>query len=209
MDRAARTHRSLSIASIALLVQLSACQSSPSASTEQASPVASASPTQVFSNDYAQVCNQVPLAAAASYEQTAGATHPVLVFSREDASSAFSEAYSTLPQGWKLDFPDTQKTELVACLTITQNTLNRVCEFEPDEAGGAAYKLELYDTNYDVALYAANSGEQLDAASFELKADDECPMFHMFTEGELTDSQQASFEQPLLDFIKPYVQPTA
>lgn len=186
------------------------CQSSTSNSpSAEGSPAASATPvTTIFPDTFAQVCNGVPLEPAAAYTKTAGETHPILVFKQEEANSAFSKAYPQLPEGWELDWQESEKTQLVACVKTTARTPAETCEFKADKEGGKPYQLELYDATYEVSIYAAQTGERLETKTMNLKAGD-CPMFHMFTEGELTDTRDANYDQPLLEFVKPYVLPAA
>ncbi len=163
---------------------------------------------QVFPDDFAQVCNGVGFAPAKAYEPTPGEVHHLYVFDRPNDTEAYAKSYRSLPEGWEKTWEESQETQLVACLTVTKETLAKTCEFPPEEGKTETYVLETYDTAYDVAIYNAQSGEQLDSTSFDIKAGD-CPMFHMFTEGELTDKSNPDYSQALLEFIKPYVQPEA
>ncbi|NER79938.1 MAG: hypothetical protein F6K42_10210 [Leptolyngbya sp. SIO1D8] len=201
------------------MTSMVACQS-PSA-TETPEPEASAvsaetegsdidevAATQVFPDDFSQVCNGIALTSAKGYQATAGEVHHLYVFDRENDSESFSKSYKELPDGWEMEWEESQETQLVACLTATQQTLANTCEFEPEGEETDLYVLETYSTTYDVAIYAAQSGEQLDSTTFELEGE-ECPVFHLFTEGELTDTSNADYSQALLEFVKPYVQPEA
>ncbi|MDA0268546.1 MAG: hypothetical protein O3A14_16710 [Cyanobacteria bacterium] len=161
---------------------------------------------QVFPNDFEQVCNGIAFAPAKAYEPTAGSIHHLYVFDRESDSETFSESYRELPSSWKMEWEESQETQLVACLTVTKQAIANACEFDPDEGQTQGYVLETYDTTYDVALYAAQSGELIDSTTFDLSGDD-CPVVHFFTEGEYTDSSSANYTQALIDFVKPYVQP--
>lgn len=192
-----------------------ACQSQSSVETLETPADDSAAATeeeallaQVFPDDFEQVCNGVAFAPAKAYEPTAGGIHPLYVFDRENDSETFSESYKELPSSWKMEWEESQETQLVACLTVTQQVLANTCEFDPDEGETEGYVLETYDTTYEVSLYGAKSGELLDSTTFDLAGDD-CPMVHFFTEGEYTDSSSADYTQALIDFVKPYVQPEA
>ena len=200
---------------------LGACQSQPTAdSTDPAADAETAASTdeadtataddsvatQVFPDDFAQVCNGIALSSAKGYESTPGEIHHLYVFDRDNDSESFSKSYRELPDGWEMEWEESQETQLVACLTVIEETLAETCEFEPDGEETDVYVLETYSTTYDVAIYAAQSGEQLGNTTFELQSE-ECPVFHMFTEGELTDTSSADYSQALLEFVKPYVQP--
>lgn len=163
---------------------------------------------QVFPDDFSQVCNGIAFERAKAYEPTAGTVHHIYVFHREDASKSFSKSYRDIPEGWELPFEESQDAQLVACLTITGQELANTCEFPPEEGETETYTLETYSTTYDVEIYAAKSGELLDNTTLELQGAD-CPMFHMFTEGEPIDTSNADYSQALLEFVKPYVQPEA
>ena len=196
-----------------IMVGLGACQAQPISDTttaedEETAAVDEAAITQVFPDDFAQVCNGIAFAPAKSYEPTAGTVHNLYVFDRENDSESFSKSYRELPEGWELSFEESQNTQLVACLTITAQELANTCEFPPEEGETLAYTLETYDTTYDMAVYAAQSGELLDNKTLELQGD-ECPMFHLFTEGEPLDTSNPDYSQALLEFVKPYVQPEA
>lgn len=164
--------------------------------------------TQVFPDDYAQVCNGIAFDPAKAYEPSAGNVHHLYVFDRRDDNESFTKSYRELPDGWEIPWEESQETQLVACLTVTEETLANTCEFPPEEGETDAYVLETYAVTYDVAIYVAKSGEQLDTTTFDLAGED-CPMFHMFTEGELTDTSIPDYSQALLEFVKPYVQPDA
>ncbi|MEM7770932.1 MAG: hypothetical protein AAF327_10515 [Cyanobacteria bacterium P01_A01_bin.37] len=193
-----------------MILGLTACQSNPTGNqtltTSSTEGIEETEPAQVFPDDYAQVCNGIAFTPAATYTSTTGEVHPLYVFDREKDTDAFSKSYRSLPDGWEKSWEESQATQLVACLTVTQETLANSCEFPPDEGETEAYVLETYNTNYAVEIYAANSGEQLDNTTFEIQGA-ECPMFHMFTEGEYTDTSSADYSQALLEFVKPYVQP--
>ncbi|MEM1279713.1 MAG: hypothetical protein AAGG53_06720 [Cyanobacteria bacterium P01_H01_bin.152] len=196
--------------SLFVVLGLIACQTETAQVEEDETPIVDETVAeQVFPDDFAQVCNGIGLAPAAAYEPMPGEIHHLYVFERDSDTAAYAKSYRDLPEGWEKDWEDSQNTQLVACLTVTQATLAKTCEFPPEEGETDVYVLETYNTAYDVAIYHAQSGEQLNSTTFELPADDECPMFHMFTEGELTDTSSPDYSQALLEFVKPYVQPEA
>ncbi|MEO1093506.1 MAG: hypothetical protein AAFX01_01235 [Cyanobacteria bacterium J06638_28] len=199
-----------------MVVGLTACQTQTASDDAPANDISEAeavavdesAPTQVFPDDYAQVCNGIAFEQAKAYEPAAGNVHHLYVFDRQDDAESFTKSYRELPDGWEMPWEESQETQLVTCLTVTEKTLANTCEFPPEEGETDAYVLETYAATYDVAIYAAKSGEQLDAKTLELAGED-CPMFHMFTEGELTDTSTPDYSQALLEFVKPYVQPDA
>ncbi|MGD1908951.1 MAG: hypothetical protein ACFB0C_23600 [Leptolyngbyaceae cyanobacterium] len=196
-----------------LIFGLGACQSQPTSETStsetpQAPAVDEEVITQVFPDDFEQVCNGIAFEPAKSYEPVAGSVHPIYVFDREDDGQSFSKSYRELPNGWELEFEESQNAQLVACLTVTAQELANTCEFPPEEGETIAYTLETYSATYNVEIYAAQSGELLDSKILELQGED-CPVVHFFTEGETVDTSIPDYSQALLEFVKPYVQPEA
>lgn len=202
-------------ASVFLGMGFVACQSpsaSDSSATTEGDPAAAtgspaASATTVFPSDFEAACNGAPVDQAATYEKTAGSIHPIYVFYRETAEEPFIHGSGRVPEAWEKPWEQAAETQLVVCLTPVERTLNQTCEFTSDDDPDT-YTLEIYDTVYEVSVRAAQTGEELGSTSLDLKADT-CPMFHMFTEGELVDQTNADFEQALVEFVKPYVQPEA
>lgn len=202
------------LAMVMMASVLVACQSqttnSPveeSAASEGSQAVA-AQPKKVFSSDFDDACQGIPVAGAASYDlDSAAAIHPIYAFARENENETFYERSSQLPDAWKKDWQQAAETELVLCLTATDRQLSQKCEFK--EEGEPVYVLETYDTTYEAEVRVAQTGELLEAKTLALKADSDCPMFHMFTEGETLDTRDASSEQAVIDLAKPHVQPGA
>lgn len=160
----------------------------------------------VTTYDLEQACNGIPVAGATAYDPSVSGIHPLLVFYRESATDSFVERSSYTPEAWEVPWQEAEKIELVACLTVTDRSLAQVCEFEDDE-DNEVYKLEVHNTVYEAALYEAQTGKLVETQSFDAKASDTCPMLHMFSDGESVDQSDAGFEQPLIQFAKPYVQP--
>ncbi|MBE9100984.1 hypothetical protein [Vacuolonema iberomarrocanum] len=208
-------------ASMLLVISLAACQSqsvsesdeveNPTTAEEEIADIepddAATSAGRVFPSDFEDACNGAPVPQAAAYEQTVGSIHPVYVFYRETADDSFIQGSGRVPEAWEVPWEDAANAQLVVCLTPVERTLNQSCEFTSDDDPDT-YTLEIYDTVYEISVRAAQTGEELESTSLDLKAD-ECPMFHMFTEGELVDQRNADFEQSLVEFVKPYVQPEA
>ena len=191
---------------------LAACQSAdiqPLGVTETDTVEQATAPAEkkLFPNDFKDACQGVPVQNAAAYEPTPGTIHPIYLLARDSENENFLERSSRLPEAWEKDWEQAAATELVVCLTQTGQQLAQTCDFE--EAGEPTYTLEVYDTTYAAEVRVAQTGELLAAETLELAADSDCPMFHMFTEGETVDSQSANYEQAVLEFAKPYVQPEA
>lgn len=197
-----------------------ACQSTTSPASDSSaattdtpgtsdSAIAEDSASTVSSYDLKDVCNGIPMAGAAAYDSSIAGIHPLLVFSRESDSESFYETTVYTPDAWTVSWEEAAKVELVACLTVTDRALAKVCEFEGDEAEGESdvYTLELQNTVYQADLYEAQTGKLLETQTFDTKASDTCPMLHMFSNGETVDQSDAGYEQPLIEFAKPYVQP--
>ncbi|MEO1210867.1 MAG: hypothetical protein AAFX78_15190 [Cyanobacteria bacterium J06638_20] len=207
------------VSSMLLGLNLAACQSQPTSSEESENPAtptetaeaetgdAETSASRVFPSDFEAACNGAPVTQAATYEQTAGDIHPIYVFYREAADDSFIQGSGRVPEAWEVPWEEAASAQLVVCLTPVERTLNQSCEFTSDDDPDT-YTLEIYDTVYEISVRAAQTGEELESTSVDLKAN-ECPMFHMFTEGELVDQRNADFEQSLVEFVKPYVQPEA
>lgn len=190
-----------------------ACQSTsslddPLATTDTSDSTADVEPTvdRVTTYDLEQACNGIPVAGATAYDPSTSGIHPLLVFYRESATDSFVERSSHTPEAWEVPWQEAEKIELVACFTVKDRSLAQVCEFEDDE-DNEVYTLEVHNTVYEAAIYEAQTGKLLETQTFDAKASDTCPILHMFSDGESVDQSDAGFEQPLIQFAKPYVQP--
>ena len=208
---------SRSLIVLAIGVTSIACQSTTSPTAEPSSATTSTpdtvdpvegevSPQSISNYDLKDVCNGIPMAGAAAYDASISGIHPLLVFARESDSESFYENTVYTPDAWTVSWEEAAKVELVACLTATERTLAKVCEFEDDEDSDV-YQLEVHNTVYEATIYEAQTGKLLETQQFDTKASDTCPILHMFSSGETVDQSDASFEQPLIEFAKPYVQP--
>lgn len=169
-----------------------------------ASTVPSATPTpprQLFSNDFADVCSGVALSGATTFDKAPGRVHPVMVFTKSDPAETYKQMTGKTPRDWEKLYPDLHQTELVACLTVTSHSLAKSCPFNID---GNEYIVELQNTKYDAKLFESNTGKELAATSFDLKAGN-CPMMKFFSQKK--EIEHADFKEPLTQFIKPFVQP--
>ncbi|MEO1622337.1 MAG: hypothetical protein AAFU53_15065 [Cyanobacteria bacterium J06632_3] len=162
---------------------------------------------QIFPSDFKDACQGAPVTGAAEYDEASAEIHPIYVFLREDEGGSFYERSGQLPEAWQKEWEQSAETELVACVTPEERTLSQKCEFEDE--GEPTYTLETYDTTYLAEVRVAKTGKLLTSETLDLKADSDCPVFHMFTEGEQLDTEDADFGQAVLDLVKPFVQPEA
>ncbi|HEX2239629.1 MAG TPA: hypothetical protein VHJ82_00585 [Actinomycetota bacterium] len=159
---------------------------------------------ELFSTDIEQVCAGGTVAAAAPYDPSADAIHPMLAF--EGAAPELTEMTLDFPEGWVAQFPDVEKTELVACLDRTKETFVKTCEGYKSDESDETFSVQLYDAEYDVTLYAAQSGEEIASTTLEA-TDEDCPMLAFFDEGEETQIEYASADKQLRQFVQKYVAP--
>ncbi len=203
------------LAALSLCVGLSACESlvsienfllgregtnqnTPDSTATQASPE-----KQLFDSDLAPACNGVPVAQTAAYDPAVEEIHPISVFARDDVSKSFSHRSDRVPDAWKVPQGAIAQTQLVACLTVTERKQVKECPFEDD---GQTKVLEIYDTNYDVAIHETQTGRLVADGRFELKADEDCPSFNFFLGDKTVEQRDVRFDQALLEFAKPHVQ---
>lgn len=72
-----------------------------------------------------------------------------------------------------------------------------------DVTAAPNHTLDNYAADYTVEVYSAQDGKQLDATTLSLPADD-CPSMHYFS--VTTENNYPDYKQPLIDFLKPYIQ---
>lgn len=187
-----------------------------SATTTSASGAARSSTTAVdapelpqFSSKFDRVCTtQVGFPGAASYESAAG-LHPVILF-EEYRGKSYVSSSRTLPQGWTVkedaDFNDNSElkaVQLVACSDrVKESPTGKMCDFEDK---GDKVKLELVDATYDLTIYAATSGKQVQKSTLEAKTTD-CPYIAAFQKGDTTFVSQPSDDQ-YIAALKPVIAP--
>ena len=192
---------------IALLLTLSlfaltACNTSETTEINVDSNTETTETTEVpdvFASDLTAACNGIATAKAAAYTQDAG-VHPVILFGRDSSTETYYEKIFTLAEGWQVSWEQAADYQLAACVTTTPTTMAESCEFDVD---GDTYVLETYGADYKVGLYETQTGKEVATTTLSLPAD-ECPSLYYFS--EQTEQSYPDYEQPLTEFLKPYVQ---
>lgn len=144
----------------------------------------------------------------AAYEGGPG-PHP-LIFFDDHRGEGLVESSQQLPDGWKVeqdmdyeDNSDLQKTQLIACNDrVNEIPTGIVCDFEDD---GEEIKLELVDSDYELKVYAASTGELKHEARLEAR-NNECPFIAAFEKGDTTFVNEPTEDQ-LINALKPVVTP--
>lgn len=169
-------------------------------------PEGTPTPRPLFSSDFEEVCRRGRVERAPAYPDE-GEIHPVMFFRREPNSESFYEMSTLeLPVPWMADYErGYEEVELVVCMVATDSNFVEVCEYEDDESDDI-FLLNMYDTTYEVTLYTAHSGEELDTMTLELTYDGDCPMFAFFSEEE-EDQYMFPTAGDLEAFLEPYVEP--
>lgn len=186
---------------LAIIVGLTACGGSDDEGGTDGTGSTAAAPDTLFSDDFESVCRGATVAAATPYESGTPGLHPVLVFSGEDPE--YSQDFTTLPDGWSAQYPELAATELVACVDRLSATKVETCDGYDVELEGD-YSVETYDAIYEVTLYAATTGREIDRVTFDVPATG-CPSFVMFTEGENVRPWYEPFGDRLEAFLAPHV----
>jgi hypothetical protein len=154
-----------------------------------------------LSDDFESVCRGVAVPAAAAYESATPGIHPLLVFSGADPE--YTQDNTTLPDGWVVQYPDLEATQLVACVDRVSATLVDSCVgYDVDLEGD--YSVETYDAVYEIVLYAATTAREIDRTTLEVPAAG-CPSFVLFTEGEHVRAWYEPFGDELEAFLAPHV----
>ena len=191
-----------------MILAFSACgggDSSDDGSAGGAPLPGESSPAELFPTDLGQVCAGGTVSAAAEYTGAKGQIHPLAAFDGE--SGDYTEMTLDFPEGWTVMFPDYEKVELVACLERVADNFVKTCKgYESDDNPGETFSVELYNADYDVALYAAQSGEEVATTKLEA-VDEDCPIIAFFDDGEKTQVEYATPDNLLRDFVKEYVAP--
>ena len=159
---------------------------------------------KLFPRDFADVCTALPIKTAKAYDKKAGNTSHTYLFYRENAQSQYMQRSMTLPKDWEVDWQNAADTQLVACVNAVKGEKKDSCEFTID---GQGYTLELYDADYEVKLYEAQTGKLVTETVLKLQAQ-KCPKYQMFNKGEKVKEKLPDFKQPLTEFLKPFVYPT-
>jgi hypothetical protein len=140
-----------------------------------------------FLGDFARVCTtQVGYDGAADYVAGPG-VHPVILF-EDYRGGDLVESSRTLPDGWSVeqddDFEDNSElatAELLACSNRTEERpTGTMCDFENDDD---TVTLELVDASYELVVYAAKTGEEVQRSTLEATSDG-CPFIATFQEGD-------------------------
>jgi len=103
-----------------------------------------------------------------------------------------------------VDSGDYTKVELVVCLTRTGGDFVGTCDYKDDDSE-ETFLLNVYNSTYEVKIYAAQSGQEVGTATIDATIDD-CPMFHMFSEEE-EDYFAWPASGTLESALRPYVEP--
>jgi hypothetical protein len=191
----------LPIALIGLLLLTSCGKSTPT-------PEPTERPLMSF--DFEDVCRRGAVERVPAYEPKPGSgkIHPVVLFRRDTADDSYIELSPSsfeLPIPWMVDYGgDYSTVELVVCMTGVESTHADDCAYQDDDSG-EEYTLHIYDTMYEVKVYAAHTGEEVGTTM--IKAESEtCPMFHMFS-----DEEEDSYAYPPVSsvqaFLQQYVEP--
>ncbi|HYE95806.1 MAG TPA: hypothetical protein VD962_06320 [Rubricoccaceae bacterium] len=136
---------------------------------------------ELFDTQFAQVCRGTGQPRAAAYTPGAG-VHPILVM-RSDDGTEYTGSFATLPEGWGAQWPDLERTELVACERRVSAEPGEVCEGYSDEDSGTEWSVQIHDVVYEYVVRVARTGEELGRQTFEVPAGS-CPMITTYTEGD-------------------------
>lgn len=154
----------------------------------------------VSEKNFEDVCNGSKVPEAAEFDKTPGTTSPIYIFYQPDTGQSFRSDIYNFPDDWKTDYSDMVKTQLVACITVSDRKEIKTCPYEED---GKIYKLKLNNARFNVKVYEPQTGAVVAEKDFDLKADKECPMISFFTDTEATDDPD--YKQTVINFLKPFV----
>ncbi|HLT46816.1 MAG TPA: hypothetical protein VK002_06270 [Rubricoccaceae bacterium] len=197
----------LALSALALLVTGCGGGDEPPASVPDgaAAPAdGEAAGAELFDTDFGQVCRGTGQPRAAEYVAGPG-VHPILVMRSEDGTE-YHGGIATLPEGWGAQWPDLERTELVACARRVSATPVEVCEGYADEDTGAEWSVQTHDVVYDYEVRVARTAEVLGRSTFEVDAGP-CPMISTYTQG---DPQPVPYYPGVGDgefelFVRPFV----
>jgi hypothetical protein len=142
---------------------------------------ASGATDELFDTQFGQVCRGTGQPRAAAYNPGAG-VHPILVM-RSDDGADYTGSFATLPEGWGAQWPDLERTELVACVRRVSAKPGEVCEGYSDEDSGTEWSVQTHDVTYEYVVRVARTAEELGRQTFEVPAGS-CPMITTYTEGD-------------------------
>jgi hypothetical protein len=116
----------------------------------------------------------------------------------------------TFPDGWVVkedtnykDNSELKAVQLIGCADrIKETPTGKKCEFENK---GKKTTLELVDSTYELKVYAATTGKELQSTVIEAK-DPDCPYLATFQEGDTTYVNEPS-DDDYTNAVKPLVAP--
>jgi hypothetical protein len=200
------------LAVAAVLVPLAACGSatsgSPSGSGKDGAanqPAAEQVDKVLFDTDFEGVCAGAPQKGAAAYDQTTAGIHPVLGFgSRPYEADAAKLSPLDIPEGFSRKWAQGQNNlaeiQLVVCAKRTTDTVVKKCDGYKKDNKPTGQVVTLHSTAYDVKVYAARTGEEVAAKTFDAPGK-ECPMFALSGQ---TD-EYPEIDEQVVAFIQPFV----
>jgi hypothetical protein len=148
---------------------------------------------------FRDVCQGSKVVETAAYDKTPGTASPIYIFYQQYTYQNYQKSYD-FPNDWESDYTNTAKTQLVACITVSDRKEKRICPYQRDNK---TYKLKLNDAKYNVKIYEAQTGALVAEKDFQLKAAKECPMIMLFT--GLEQTEDPDYEQTVINFLKPYL----
>ena len=157
-------------------------------------------PKVLTEKNFLDVCNGSKVDGAASFDKTAGTKSPIFIFYQKEASQSYRNDGYSFPDDWKDFSIAIEKTQLVACISVSERKERKICPFEED---GKKYKLKLNDAKFNVKVYEAQTGTIVAERDFDLKASKECPWISFFTDSEA--SEDPDYKQSVTNFLKPFV----
>jgi hypothetical protein len=142
---------------------------------------AAAAADELFDSAFTQVCRDTGQPRAAEYAAGSG-VHPLLIM-KSDNGADYHQRTVTLPEGWVAEWPDLERTELVACARQVSATPGEVCEGYKDEDSGLEWTVQTHAVVYEYTVRNARTAEVLGRQTFEVPAGS-CPMFSSYSEGD-------------------------
>lgn len=150
--------------------------------------------------DFDDSCSGVAVSSATAYSDAPG-THKVLLFDRDSDTESFYQDSFTLPEQWQVAYDENAApVELITCVTTLPKEKGESCDYDIE---GDTYTAEMYSADFKVELYEAKTGKLVQETSLSMDAP-ECPSFKYFT--SKVEAEYPDYKQPLIDFLKPYVQ---
>jgi hypothetical protein len=136
---------------------------------------------ELFDTDFGQVCRETGQPRAAEYVAGPG-VHPILVMESEDGAE-YHGTFATLPEGWGTQWPELERTELVACVRQVSATPAELCEGYNDEDTGVEWTVQTHDMVYEYTVRVARTAAALGRSTFAVPAGS-CPMISTYSEGD-------------------------